>query len=165
LVYAGANTVDETTLERLMMDDALEALGPDVKELLGAYIQSSAADAKRHGQWMRLGAAAEEAVRVAPLDKLPPFPGRGSRSLRLWGETLAIAAAVIVGIAVGLVMQKPQEARTVAVQTSAPVAAQPAEMLGVADFWSSKRLLAEALAAPRNPSNWPNRMTPMGDQR
>lgn len=157
--------MDEQTLERLMMDDALGALAPDVKMLLEAYVKQTGTEAERHGQWIALGAAAEEAVRGLAVEELPPFPGGRVRIMRLWGASLAIAAAVVVGIGIGLFMQRPEAEKTVAAESSA-VVAEPAEMLGVTDFWSSKRLVAEALAAPRNPSQWewPSRMGRMGVQ-
>lgn len=145
--------MDNQTLQRLMIDDALGALEPDVRALLSAYAVAHPGDEAARTQWQELAGMARDAGLLTHDELVPPLPHRRLRAVRLWHAgrtTLALAAAILIGVAVGLHL--PQQSASVGPQAVvvpvmlAPSPA-PAVVLSPGDFWSSKRLLASAMAA------------------
>jgi anti-sigma factor RsiW len=147
--------MDPAILERLMIDDALGALSPDVRALLEAFL---AGDDAELAQWRLVADATKSALPRPTVESLPPFP-----RLRPWRiappirMAMALAAALLIGIGTGLHFVP---ARSTPIAATPPIpAAPPAAVatVGVADFWSSKRLLAVALDTERHaqpPSHW-----------
>ena len=151
--------MDNQTLQRLMIDDALGALEPDVRALLSAHTATHPPDQAEHALWQQLADTARQVAPVASSDAIPPLPHGRLRAIRLMQigrTTLALAAAILIGLAVGLHL--PQQGSSVAPQavaTPSPLAAPlaPVAASSPTDFWSSKRLLASAMAyKPEPPS-------------
>jgi len=140
--------MDDATLDRLMIDDALGALEPDVSALLAAYTASIPDTDQRRAGWRDLAEKARHAMVMPAADALPPFPAAQLRAARFWHNGrlgLAIAAVLAVGIGIGLWMPgKPVAVGPVA-QVTKPVPTSPPPAIGVSDFWSSRRLLASAV--------------------
>lgn len=141
--------MNDDTFERLLIDDALGALTPDQSELLAAYAAATGNDSQLR-TWQRVASAARLALPPEPARSIPQFPRRALRVHQFWraGKMgLAIAAILLLGIGLGanLIRQRP------AANPGAPVALTPhpappvATAAGVADFWSSSRLIALAL--------------------
>jgi hypothetical protein len=143
--------MDDTTLERLMMDEALGALSPDVSMLLAAYTQTTG-DA-RVAQWRRVANLAGEAMGETHLEPLPAFPGQAPRQARMWNMArLGLAAAAVLAVGIGIGSWMPSKPAANVSVAQAPVET-PRRSMGVSDFWSSQRLLASAMeSAPRAPS-------------
>jgi hypothetical protein len=147
--------MDDATLQRLMIDEALGALDPDVSALLDAYTADLPASSGDRAAWQKLAQTARQAMPVAAAETLPPLrisrvpgPGiwRGARA------TLALAAAIAMGIGIGLWRARPE---TTTVTVVAPAAQSFAGPQAVSlppppangqSFWSSQRLLAMAQA-------------------
>ncbi|HUB25210.1 MAG TPA: hypothetical protein VL992_07250 [Tepidisphaeraceae bacterium] len=139
--------MDEATLERLMIDDALGALGPDVRALLEAYVRDQP---KELAAWRRVAAAATEAIQPAKGESLPPFPHASvPRFPRI---ALAAAAALLVGFGIGWEFS-PAPPRRAALAIAAPMPQVAAA--GVTDFFSSSRLVGVALDAERRAPSGP----------
>ena len=156
--------MDDAALQRLMMDDALGALEPDTRALLGEYLKDRPALKADHAQWQRLTAAATQAIPASVPETLPEFPRRRlqwSRFHRAARLTFSAAAMVLIGVGVGLRVSKPSNSTAVATNIPSPLAvnmphpapasADAAATFGVPDFWSTQRLLASALSANRQP--------------
>jgi len=144
--------MNDETLERLMIDDALGALPPDTSALLEAYTVNAASDDQRL-KWRRLAELAAETTKADQGGTVPPFPGTPLRLLRFQRvavSTLAAAAVLALGLGIGLYIP------TLHPRTSSPAAlitrdqsedrlVEPVtKMRGVAGMWSSDRLLAVA---------------------
>jgi hypothetical protein len=151
----GAEAMDDQTLERLMIDDALGALPPDVSELLAAHTSSSPLATEQKKRWRQtaeLAGRASESHEQAVATLLPPLSLRSHPRRARIG--LAIAAAWLIGIGIGLLMPHgsatnpgPSPAVIAKLTPSSSSSAPPA---GVTDFWSSQRLISMATAGDRN---------------
>lgn len=140
--------MDDTTLDRLMMDDALGALEADVSALLAAYAVDLPQVEQRRAGWGDLAERARQAMVTPPAQALPPFPGAQLRAARLWhkgGIALAIAAVLVLGIGIGLWMPTQRGAVAPVVRFTPTATSPQPRAAGVSDFWSSRRLLASAV--------------------
>jgi len=149
--------MDQETLERLMLDDALGALSVDASELLAAYARTLPGGDERLAGWQRVAATARAAMPSESAEALPPFPVRRtvSNPWRMVRMGLSVAAVLAIGVAIGSWMPRgPGAPAQVAVVTQAIVAEMPSGG-GVRDFWSTQRLLASALGRKHeSPSAW-----------
>lgn len=156
--------MDNDVLQRLMMDDALGALEPDARVLLEEYFKTQSAQRSEQDTWQRIAATAARAISDGPVETLPEFPRRRlqwSRFERAGRLTMSAAAMVLIGLGVGLHLSRsstgpsftPNSLPSIAMSVPRPVtvAPQAAATIGVADFWSTQRLLASALSANRQP--------------
>jgi len=155
--------MDPATLKRLMIDDALDALPSDVSALLVAYTNERPADAAELSRWRQVTEFAGKLADSPRVEKLPPFPRQPIATLHLRRAALAtaaLAASMLLGFKLG--DWKSARSHSVPVIPPAPiatVAAEPRPIVGVHDFWSTKRLLASALNQPERPkpeeTHWP----------
>jgi hypothetical protein len=139
--------VDDQTLERLMIDDALGALAPDVSALLSEYTQNVGAADQQRLRWRELAEAARQAMGTPAAEALPPFPSRQLRAARLWHSGrigLAIAAVLLLGFGIGLWMPSQRAAVEPLARITSPSSSSGEREEGVRDFWSSQRLVASA---------------------
>jgi anti-sigma factor RsiW len=140
--------VDDQTLERLMIDDALGALAPDVSALLSDYTQRMGTVDQQRMRWRQLADAARAAMDAPAVEALPPFPAGQLRAARLWHTGrigMAIAAVLLVGFGIGLWMPSQHAALAPLAQVSNPSSSSGPREEGVRDFWSSQRLVASAV--------------------
>ena len=140
--------MDAAILERLMIDDALGALSPDVRALLQAHLSGRESEL---AQWQRVVDTARLALPPATVESLPPFPRRYEwRIAPSLAMGLAAAAVLLLGIGIGWrITPSPSPSVAIAAaQTPAPP--RPVATAGVTDFWSSKRLVAVALDTERH---------------
>jgi hypothetical protein len=144
--------VNEQTLERLIIDEALGALPPDVGELLAAYCANTTHERERQ-EWQRLTLTAREALQPRATEAIPVFPVQAVRVLRFRRTAvmaLSAAAALLFGIGIGvhLHLAQPSAGPVLAAQPTNASVVAPATA-GVLDIWSSNRLLAVALESKR----------------
>ena len=146
--------MDQATLERLMLDDALGALSVDASDLLAAYVRTLPGGDERLAAWQRVASTARAAMPSESAKLLPPFPirrrvGNPWRMLRMG---LSVAAVLALGVGIGLWMpRRPVATKQVAVVPQ-PIVAEIPSIVAVHDFWSSQRLLASALQEKREPA-------------
>ena len=159
--------MNQQTLERLMMDDALDTLSPDVKDLLNAYTAPVGA-AGELAVWAKLAASAGEAMHEDAHNNpaTSALPIRLLRSARFWHRAqfgFAAAALMALGIAIGICVPLSMEQRREPIASIAPlpqpVVKPESTVAPTTGFWSSQRLLAVALeskrsAAPAPQWNW-----------
>jgi anti-sigma factor RsiW len=157
--------VDKTTLERLMIDEALGGLSTAVRALLAAYVRTNDAAQAQQARWRELGEMAREGMpEDAPEDILGALPVRAKgrmRQRREWWAGLAAAAGMLLGVGIGMRLPKPPTVGvTVAAADRAVAAVETnANVGGVRDFWSTRRLVATAMetrrqAQPAGTWNW-----------
>jgi hypothetical protein len=141
--------MDNTTLERLMIDDALGELSPDARELLQAFLHDRENEL---AQWRQLAADAKAALPLESVESLPAFPRQNILRFQPFLRAgLAAAAALLVGVGIGRQIAPRPTTEIVTIQTPAPTAASPTVATAdSSDFWSSKRLLAVALDTERH---------------
>jgi len=138
--------MDAAILERLMIDDALGALSPDVRALLQAHLSGRESEL---AQWHRVADTAKLALPPATVESLPPFPRRfGWRMAPSLAMGLAAAAVLLLGIGIGWRVAPSPSVPIAAAHTPAPP--RPVATAGVTDFWSSNRLVAVALDTERH---------------
>jgi hypothetical protein len=141
--------MDQETRERLMIDDALGVLEPDVQVLLGAYLAATGVGEKERQEWRELAAAARKAMPPDVEEEiLPPFSAPRVNHWGLWRVTqMAVAAVtlVIFGFGLGHWRGREPERTALVAQTPVTVAAEPIASFGVHDFWSTQRFLAGAM--------------------
>ncbi len=138
--------MNEQTLERLMIDDSLGALPPDVSELLAAYCADKGHEQQRQ-QWERLAL-----IRAKPFSRECRRRFRSSRSamrvcdFSAGAMVFSAAAALLFGIGIGFYLHAAQPSAGPAVisQVTSPPPVVPTAG-GVSDIWSSNRLVAAAL--------------------
>lgn len=140
--------MNDQTLERLMIDEALGALPPDVNELLAAYCADTAHERQRKA-WQQLALTTREALQPRTAEAIPVFPAQAVRVLRFRrtaAMALSAAAMLLFGIGIGfhLHIAQPSAAPAVTAQLANPPPVVAAAG-GVPDIWSSNRLLAVAL--------------------
>jgi hypothetical protein len=140
--------MDDATLDRLMIDDALGALEPDISVLLAAYTATIPDIEQRRAGWRDLAEKARHAMAMPAADALPPFPAAQLRAARFWHNGrlgVAIAAVLALGVGIGLWMPGKHVAVAPIAQVINPAPSSPPRAIGVSDFWSSRRLLASAV--------------------
>ena len=141
--------MDRQTLERLMIDDALGALSPDASALLAVHT-----DAGERGRWKEIAALAKSAGAGGLfLDSEAVAEGSlpaGASGRRVMGRILVMAAMLLVGLGIGLLIPRRSASPPMATlpgpqwQLDSAVAAAPAAD-AVPDFWSSRRLIGAAV--------------------
>jgi hypothetical protein len=139
--------MDQATLERLILDDALGALPPDASALLAAYAQTLPGGSDRLAAWQRVAATARAAMPTESAVPLPPFPDQKhiSSPWRIGRLGLAVAAVLAMGVGIGWWMpHRSIPPAQVAIMPQQIVAETPSAG-AVHDFWSSNRLLASAM--------------------
>ncbi len=143
--------MNNQTLERLLIDDALGALTADTSALLAAYTASTGTEEQRL-KWKQLSEVAIRALYLSPAETAPPFPQRRLRIARIQRAAraaMAIAATLVIGVGIGLCVPNPHSlpassADLVKNQSTAiPVKRLP--VVEAADIWSTDRLIATAL--------------------
>jgi hypothetical protein len=146
--------MDQATLERLMLDDALGALSADASELLAACVRTLPGGDERLAAWRRVAATARAAMPGESAKVLPPFPTRRtvSNPWRMVRTGLSVAAVLALGVGIGLWMPRRPVAVTQVAVVSQPIVAEGPSTVGVHDFWSSQRLLALAMEEKHTPS-------------
>ena len=145
--------MDPAILERLMIDDALGGLPPDVSALLAAFTAARPPDEAELSQWRKITNLARQVAEPEPAEQLslPAFPRRRVVAFQVRRFALAgaaMAACVLLGFHLNAWMTPPSLSPSSVAQTSVAVVAPPAPLLGVHNFWSSQRLLATALSQP-----------------
>ena len=73
--------MDDATLDRLMIDDALGALEPDVSALLAAYTASLPQNEQRRADWRALAERARESLAMPNGSVLIVAPHAGLRQV------------------------------------------------------------------------------------
>jgi hypothetical protein len=146
--------LDQAAVERLMIDDALGALDPDVQALLADYLARAGAGDREQQQWRRVADAARKALPEDVEERLlPPFPGRRMQAWRLWRVTqIAVAAAALLVIGFDLGRGRIRQPEPAPVIAQAPAPTEPVASFGVQNFWSPQRLLASAMQARPQPA-------------
>lgn len=144
--------MDDETLERLMLDDALGALSDDARALLEAYLRDHAEHRADWAKWRNVADAAQNAMRPRSVISLPPFPRNRFVFPR---PVLAAAAMLLIGIGIGTQFRTAP----IAAGPSTPVALAPQApaVAGVEDFWSQQRFVSTALEAEHHSqteNNW-----------
>jgi hypothetical protein len=154
--------MEPATLDRLMIDDALGALSPDVSALLAAHIRLLPGASEQMAAWNRVTQTAKEAMPAEQVESLPPLRWNASQQnsthgnisplrwqRRLISAAGTIAAAILLGISIGLFVPRKYPQSTVVITLPAPVGIRPIAIVpqddNAGDFWSSKRLLAIAI--------------------
>ena len=96
------------TLERLLMDRALDGLSPDVEGLLAAYLERDVEAAARGREFSTAAATARQVLASGTGVSLPPFPAARIRKLEQsrrqlrWVRNIAgVAASLLIGIGLG----------------------------------------------------------------
>lgn len=164
--------LDPQTVERLIMDDALGRLEPDVAALLKEYLAAHPemnADAR---QYAALAATAQRALETTEPLVLPRFPREssapqlrvGRSRLFTWPQLAVAAACLCVGVGLGHVLttpaarvvtpeQPPPPIHSTDPRTSAPAlaAVRLAEPSPSDAFWSTRRLMKKSLEESRRP--------------
>ena len=142
--------MDDATLERLMIDDSLGALEPDVSALLAAYSAGLPEAQRQAARWRQIADRADAAIEDRTAVTLPPFPARqlqAARWRRAVGVGLAMAAAVMLGLGIGLMV--PQRTGNGIVAKATQSQAEAPREAAVNDFWSTQRLVAAAVERNR----------------
>jgi len=141
--------MENATLERLMIDDALGELSPDARELLRAFLNDGESELT---QWRQLASDAKAALPSESVESLPAFPRQNVLRFQPFLRVgLAAAAALLLGVGIGWRISPPPAREIVTIQTPAPASVSPAALItDSSDFWSSKRLLAVALDTERH---------------
>lgn len=159
--------MDKDMLERLMMDQALGALPPDVEALLTAFLADRPQD-QRSGERIALTvAAARRALVEPPSARLKAFPreeiDRRYRLRRRWewaGRITGLAACILIGFGLHAAWNlrgagsspNPGSVGTL-VDASAPSAHRPAQGAAAVDgFWSWKQVYERAHERRREPA-------------
>ncbi len=147
--------MDQATLERLILDDALGALPSDASALLAAYVQTLPGGNERLAAWQRVAATARTAMPTELAAPLPPFsaPKHTSNPWRIGAIGLAAAAVLAMGVGIGLWMPRRVAAPTQVAVVPQPIVVEMRSSGGVHDFWSSQRLLASAMQEKHEPSS------------
>ena len=165
--------MNRETLERLMLDDSLGALADDIRALLIERVAVAGSPAAaRLAAYRRTVKGARAALKQARRETLPPFPAarlRGEalrlRRRRLAGRIAALAASLVLGLGLGYLAFSRAEATAPAPAPAAvaqtvptnpePFPEQPFPGTSpeptpapavVTDFWSARRLAAQARA-------------------
>jgi len=145
--------MDPAILERLMIDDALGGLPPDVSALLAAFTAARPADEAELSQWRKITNLASRAAEPLTPEKysLPAFPRRRILAFQVRRFALAgaaMAACLLLGFYLNAWMTPSSQPPAPIVGSPIAIVASPAPLLGVHNFWSSQRLLATALSQP-----------------
>jgi hypothetical protein len=144
--------MDDAILERLIFDDALGALSPDTSALLAAHVRTLPGGGEKLKAWQQLAETARAAMPAEPPLALPPLRIR-QNPWRIGRIGLSIAAALILGLGIGLLHPHGGNVSPQPAIAPSPVAVEMPASAGVQDFWSSKRLLASAVGQKRENSS------------
>jgi anti-sigma factor RsiW len=140
--------MDEKMLERLMMDDALGALGPDASALLAAYTKTLPDSEAKLAEWRRVSALARQTMPAENMESIPPLAANFQNALNPWRIARvggSIAAMLAIGMAIGSHFPQARTTSPLPTQQTSQVVPPPAHTGGVTDFWSSRRMVASAL--------------------
>ncbi len=157
--------MDAELLDRLLMDQALEALPPDTAALLAAYLSHDEAAALRAQEFDAAADAARCLLRQPTSTALPPFPvvstGRldqARRRLRVLRSAAAVAAAFVLGIGLGLTMHvgardhsrgaAPTAVRSTGLQSTRHLVSAANAATTEGSFWSTQRLAEKSRREP-----------------
>ena len=165
--------MNRETLERLMLDDSLGALSDDIRSLLIERVAVAGSPAALcAATYRRTVEAARAALSQPERAALPPFPAErlrreavALRRRRTVGRIAALAASLVLGLGLGYLAFSRAEATApapapVAVAQTAPTNPEPfpeqpfpgtspeptPAPAVVTDFWSARRLAAQARA-------------------
>ncbi len=144
--------MDAETLERLLMDRALGALGPDVEALLDEHLAQDPEGCQRAAEFAGATSAARQALGAGVPLRLPEFPAlrlatleRTRRRLAWVRNTGAVAATLVVGIWLGGLLTSgrpgPDTPVSGAGERTALAASAPAHADADGGFWSVARLV------------------------
>jgi hypothetical protein len=161
--------MDDETLERLVIDDALGALPDDARALLAGYLESRPPMAARAAAIREAVALARSASPGGPHAPLPPFPAErlrrsaaAARRRRLVVRAAAAAACLLLGWAAGRGMagrestppaSAPMDAAPAQTGVRAPSPDRPvpwppalasAASSHASEFWSARRIAEQA---------------------
>jgi anti-sigma factor RsiW len=139
--------VDPETLDRLLMDRALGGLPIDVERLLTAYLEANSPAADRAREFEQAAAAARDVLRERAPVSLPPFPAlridqleRAQRRV-VWVRNVGgLAAALLLGIGLGIALLGHRGEVPAGRATQAPIVAVVGTKLKPGGFWSAARL-------------------------
>jgi hypothetical protein len=144
-------------LERLLIDQALGQLTPDMVALLDAYQSDHPAVGPRASGLERTVRLAGDVLRTREIAALPPFPAARIRSasnkrytLRVVRDVSALAATLVFGVLLGTRVLTPSAAIAPRpTERSLPVVqVTPAQRPTTGDdFWSAARLYQTACNA------------------
>ena len=146
------------TLERLIMDDALGALEPDVRELLQAHLAQAPEAANHQAVIQETVCATREQLSSASADTAPnalpdfkalmqPTARTSPRNASWW--LFAAAARLFIGLGMGWFLRpthKPMPQQETVAQQAAPAAKLPFVIQASSatpSFWSTQRLLEQ----------------------
>jgi hypothetical protein len=159
-------------LEKLLIDQALGALPPEVESLLKAYLQKDAPANQESRQWEVVVDNAQRSL-AAEMPALPPFDREKlqarintRKNWRRAAQFSAIGAGMAACLVIGMLMGYGRAAETARIaQTAGSKALQPIptalatpsgeqKTAAVSDFWSESRLRALA-EQPHPPQKMP----------
>ena len=155
--------MDVDGLERLLMDRALGGLSPDVEALLTAYLAPNTDAAARGREFDAAASAARHVLRGAETPtllgrgqgegrlSLPAFPAAQIRSLERTRRQLlvvrnvaSLAAAVIVGVGLGVAFFRGPATATKTIRPPVTFASTAGHATPHGEFWSAQRLYEQS---------------------
>jgi anti-sigma factor RsiW len=143
--------MDPETLDRLLMDRALGGLPPDMETLLAAYLEANSRAAARAREFEQAAAAARNVLRERTPLSLPPFPAvridqleRARRRVTWVRNVGGLAAAVLLGIGLGVALLGHRSEVPAGRMAPAPTVAALDAELKPGEFWSAARLYEQA---------------------
>ena len=147
-------SLDEKTLERLLIDRALGGLSEDVNALLEAHLghdRRAQAIADQIADTVSLAKKAVAEPRELPLRRLPPLPSvprRVAFSLpnrwKLFRQVTALAASVLLGLGMGTWLLRAEPEPTAPLLTRAFDRPQSRTDYQPSEIWSVERFLQRA---------------------
>jgi len=147
--------MNDSALERLMMDAALGGLNEDVLQLLMAHLQEDSQKVREVEELRRLVGEAREAMKEeCPVEPgLREMPGLRISPVMTWsGKIAAMAACLVIGFAIAR-MRPARQVEVVAREkpvTPAIVAVNDARPAPEGELWSAQRIYRNALEVNRN---------------
>ncbi len=148
--------MEADVLERLLMDRALGGLAPDVDVLLTAYLEQDGAAAARAREFETAAAAARRVFTAGDRLALPAFPAariagleQTRRQLRLVRNVASLAAAVVIGIGLGVAFFRAPGVQSNVLRQPGDGALAVAPAAPRGEFWSAERLYEQARRTKR----------------